>query len=65
MLSFGHVNPRAVAGAGGKQAAVLRGPIASRIINQLFAATEWGDLDYLVRAMPVIVIDTYSCNPLI
>jgi len=49
-MSFGFVNPKAgVAGAGGKDAAVIRGPIASRVINQLLHATEWGDLDYLVR----------------
>lgn len=27
---------------------MVRGPIATRIINQLLLATEWGDLDYLV-----------------
>lgn len=27
---------------------MVRGPIASRIINQLLLATDWGDLDYLV-----------------
>ena len=34
---------------GGKSAAVVRGPIASRVINQLVAGTLWGELDYLVR----------------
>ncbi len=49
LLSFGHVNPSAgVPGAGGRQAAVLRGPQASRVITQLVACTEWGELDYLV-----------------
>eukprot|EP00597_Dinobryon_sp_UTEXLB2267_P008610 CAMPEP_0170084396 /NCGR_PEP_ID=MMETSP0019_2-20121128/19624_1 /TAXON_ID=98059 /ORGANISM="Dinobryon sp., Strain UTEXLB2267" /LENGTH=452 /DNA_ID=CAMNT_0010300505 /DNA_START=250 /DNA_END=1608 /DNA_ORIENTATION=- len=53
MLSFGHVNPRAGApGAGGKTAAMVRGPIASKIINQMLFATEWGHLDYLVVDMP-------------
>lgn len=33
---------------GGKTAAVLRGPIATRVINQLIAGTLWGDLDYMV-----------------
>lgn len=35
---------------GGEGAAVIRGPIASRVINQLIANTTWGELDYLVRA---------------
>lgn len=52
-LSFGHVNPKAgVAGAGGKGAAIMRGPIVSRVINQLMTATEWGNLDYLIIDMP-------------
>lgn len=36
---------------GGQSAAVVRGPIVSKIINQLLLSTEWGDLDYLVRVM--------------
>lgn len=52
ILSFGHVNPKSATGAGGKGAAVMRGPIATRVINQLLAATEWGELDYLVIDMP-------------
>ena len=52
VLSFGHVNPKAATGAGGKGAAVMRGPIATRVINQLIAATEWGELDYLIIDMP-------------
>lgn len=52
LMSFGFVNPKAgVAGAGGKDAAVIRGPIASRVINQLLHATDWGELDYLVGFM--------------
>ena len=52
-LSFGHVNPRAgVIGAGGKEAAIMRGPIASRVINQLVALTQWGELDYLIVDFP-------------
>jgi Mrp family chromosome partitioning ATPase/DUF971 family protein len=52
-MSFGFVNPNAgVAGAGGKDAAVIRGPIASRVITQLLCATEWGPLDYLIVDMP-------------
>jgi Mrp family chromosome partitioning ATPase len=53
MLSFGFVSPSAgVQGAGGRGAAVLRGPIASRVVTQLVAGTEWGDLDYLIVDMP-------------
>jgi len=53
MLSFGHVNPDSGAPGGGSGgAAVLRGPIASKIINQLISATEWGRLDYLIIDMP-------------
>eukprot|EP01041_Mallomonas_annulata_P004095 gene4095-8143_t len=53
MLSFGHVNPAAgLPGAGGRDAAVLRGPQASRVINQLISSTNWGELDYLIVDMP-------------
>lgn len=38
---------------GGKAAAVVRGPIATRILNQLLLATEWDDLDYLVRTIAI------------
>lgn len=37
---------------GGQGAAVIRGPIVSRVINQLIANTSWGELDYLVREHP-------------
>ena len=33
---------------GGKTAAMVRGPIASKIVNQLLFATDWGRLDFLV-----------------
>lgn len=39
---------------GGKAAAVVRGPIATRILNQLLLTTEWGDLDYLVIIYAII-----------
>lgn len=53
MLSFGHVNPKAgVQGAGAKEAAVLRGPVASKVVTQMVVGTEWGELDYLVVDMP-------------
>jgi ATP-binding protein involved in chromosome partitioning len=31
---------------------VVRGPIASKLINQLLLATDWGALDYLLLDMP-------------
>ena len=50
MLSFGHVNPKAgVQGAGGREAAIIRGPIASKVVTQMVVATEWGELVYMVR----------------
>ena len=52
MISFGHVNSKAVTGAGGKQAAIMRGPIVSKVINQLITQTEWNDLDYLIIDFP-------------
>jgi ATP-binding protein involved in chromosome partitioning len=52
LLSFGFVNPKAARGAGGGQAAVLRGPMVTKVISQLVSSTDWGDLDYLVREMP-------------
>jgi Mrp family chromosome partitioning ATPase len=32
---------------------MLRGPIATRVINQLVHNTEWGDIDYMVLAAHV------------
>jgi len=53
MLSFGYVNPKAGApGAGGRGAAVMRGPVVSRVINQMLHKTQWGELDYLLVDMP-------------
>ncbi|CEG42875.1 Predicted ATPase, nucleotide-binding [Plasmopara halstedii] len=51
-MSFGFVNQRAAPGAGGVGAAVMRGPMVSKLIDQLILGTEWGDLDYLVVDMP-------------
>lgn len=28
----------------------MRGPIATKVINQMVHATEWGDIDYMVPA---------------
>eukprot|EP01039_Chlorochromonas_danica_P000382 gene382-415_t len=53
MLSFGHVNPKSGApGSGGQSAAMVRGPIATKVITQLLLATDWGELDYLLIDMP-------------
>lgn len=35
-----------------QEAAVLRGPMASKVVSQLLLTTEWGELDYLVLDMP-------------
>lgn len=60
MMSFGYVNPRSGApGAGGRGPAVMRGPIATRVITQLATATDWGDLDYLVVDMPPVSISLH------
>lgn len=36
----------------GNQAAVMRGPIVTRYVQQLLLGTDWGDLDYLIIDMP-------------
>jgi hypothetical protein len=52
-MSFGWVNPRAgVVGAGGAEAAVVRGPVASKVATQLLLGTDWGALDYLIVDCP-------------
>ena len=47
LMSFGYV-PRAP----GKDAAIMRGPMVSGVINQLLTGTDWGELDYLVLDLP-------------
>lgn len=47
LMSFGFV-PKPP----GQDAAILRGPMVSQIVNQLLAGTDWGELDYLVIDMP-------------
>jgi len=51
-MSYGWVNPAAAPGAGGQGAAVVRGPLVSRLIAQLAAHTAWGEQDVLVIDMP-------------
>ena len=54
MLSLGFVSPQSgVPGSGSNTgAAVMRGPMAGRVVTQLLKGTEWGDLDVLVLDMP-------------
>jgi Mrp family chromosome partitioning ATPase len=51
-MSYGWVNPAAAPGAGGQGAAVVRGPLVSRLITQLVTKTAWGEQDVLVVDMP-------------
>jgi Mrp family chromosome partitioning ATPase len=37
---------------GGYGAAVMRGPVATKVVNQLIGGTQWGELDYLIVDMP-------------
>jgi Mrp family chromosome partitioning ATPase len=54
MLSLGYVNPESgVPGSGSiGGAAIMRGPMAARVVAQLLKGTEWGDLDILVIDLP-------------
>jgi len=55
LMSLGYVSPSSgVPGSGpdNDAAAVLRGPMASRVASQLLTKTNWGDLDVLVLDLP-------------
>ena len=51
-MSYGWVSKEAGPGAGGHGAAVVRGPMVSRLVQQLCLGTAWGDLDFLILDMP-------------
>ena len=54
MLSLGFVSPDSGVPGSGEAggAAVMRGPMAARVVAQLLKGTEWGDLDVLVLDLP-------------
>jgi len=54
MISLGFVSPTSgVPGSGPSGgAAVMRGPMAGRVVTQLLKGTDWGELDVLILDMP-------------
>jgi Mrp family chromosome partitioning ATPase len=54
MLSLGFVSSSSGVPGSGKDggAAILRGPMAGRVVTQLLKGTDWGDLDVLVLDLP-------------
>ena len=54
ILSLGFVSPDSGVPGSGEAggAAVMRGPMAARVVTQLLKGTEWGDLDVLVLDLP-------------
>ncbi len=54
LLSLGYVSSNSGIPGSGKSdnAAVLRGPMAGRVVTQLLKGTEWGDLDVLILDLP-------------
>ena len=52
LLSLGFVSPNSGVPGSDGGAAVMRGPLAARVVTQLLKGTEWGDLDVLVLDLP-------------
>jgi Mrp family chromosome partitioning ATPase len=54
LLSLGYVSSNSgIPGSGNSDnAAILRGPMAGRVVTQLLKGTEWGDLDVLILDLP-------------
>ena len=54
LLSLGFVSPNSGIPGSGKDsdAAILRGPMAGKVVTQLLKGTEWGDLDVLILDLP-------------
>eukprot|EP00521_Asterionellopsis_glacialis_P009171 CAMPEP_0195286222 /NCGR_PEP_ID=MMETSP0707-20130614/3757_1 /TAXON_ID=33640 /ORGANISM="Asterionellopsis glacialis, Strain CCMP134" /LENGTH=527 /DNA_ID=CAMNT_0040345829 /DNA_START=39 /DNA_END=1618 /DNA_ORIENTATION=- len=54
LLSLGYVSPNSgVPGSGPNGgAAVMRGPMAGRVVSQLLKGTDWGDLDVMILDLP-------------
>jgi Mrp family chromosome partitioning ATPase len=54
LMSLGYVSPNSGVPGSGQNggAAVLRGPMAGRVVSQLLKGTNWGELDVLVLDMP-------------
>lgn len=47
LMSFGFIPKQS-----GSEAAIMRGPMVTQVINQLLTGTHWGELDYLVLDLP-------------
>lgn len=54
LMSLGYVSPNSgVPGSGASGGpAVMRGPMAGRVVAQLLKGTDWGDLDVLILDLP-------------
>jgi Mrp family chromosome partitioning ATPase len=54
LMSLGYVSPNSGVPGSGQNggAAVLRGPMAGRVVSQLLKGTNWGELDVLVLDLP-------------